>query len=109
MLASIAPRPTSWLGVAAAMAIAGCTATDADGIASAVPEGESSRMCNAASVQTHVGQTVTEDLGATILTGSNARSLRWGPPRSAWRMDYRQNRVNVQYDEKMVITAITCG
>lgn len=66
-------------------------------------------MCNAASVQTHVGQTVTEDLGAMILAASNARSLRWGPPRSAWTMDYRQDRVNVQYDEKMVITAITCG
>lgn len=109
MLAIISHRTAPWLGVAVAMAIAGCTATDADGIASAVPDGDSSRMCNAASVQTHVGQTVTDDLGATILAASNARSLRWGPPRSVWTMDYRQDRVNVQYDDKMVITAITCG
>ncbi|MGY6551120.1 MAG: I78 family peptidase inhibitor [Erythrobacter sp.] len=67
------------------------------------------RLCNAEPAQYHLGEEATEARGAAILKDSNARSLRWGPPRAAWTMDYRQDRVNVQYDDKMVITAITCG
>ena len=36
-------------------------------------------------------------------------TLRWGPPNAAWTMDYRQDRVNVRYDERMKIVEITCG
>ena len=40
---------------------------------------------------------------------SGAEVLRWGPPNSAWTMDYRTDRVNVRYDEARQITEITCG
>ncbi|MEM7781146.1 MAG: I78 family peptidase inhibitor [Pseudomonadota bacterium] len=66
-------------------------------------------VCNAQPVQIYVGETVTTDLGATILSESGAKSLRWGPPRSAWTMDYRNDRVNVRYDDNSTIIAITCG
>jgi len=35
--------------------------------------------------------------------------LRWGPPRSAMTMDFRQDRVTVAYDDAMIITHIACG
>ena len=76
-------------------------------------EGEPARpdtgICDAAAVQSYVGRQVTDELGAKILAESGARSLRWGPPNSAWTMDYREDRVNVRYDEQMVITSIGCG
>ena len=65
--------------------------------------------CNAEPAQAHVGQQATERTGAAILAESGAEMLRWGPPNSAWTMDYRTNRVNVRYDESSTITEITCG
>ena len=63
--------------------------------------------CNADAAQSHVGSTVTAAIGATIQKESGARSLRWGPPNSAWTMDYREDRVNVRYDDEMKIAEIT--
>ena len=66
-------------------------------------------QCDAAPAQYHVGRDVSEQAGAAILEESGARTLRWGAPNSAWTMDYRQDRVNVRYDEARTITEITCG
>ncbi len=66
-------------------------------------------QCNAQAAQGHVGSTVTAQIGSAILNESGARTLRWGPPNSAWTMDYRADRVNVRYDDTMKIIEITCG
>ena len=66
-------------------------------------------QCNAEAAQMHVGDTATEEVGATILAKSGAKRLRWGPPRAAWSMDIRPDRVNVRYNENSTITSITCG
>lgn len=66
-------------------------------------------VCNADPVQIYVGQRADQAVGAAILKASGARTLRWGPPRSAWTMDFRQDRVNVEYDAGMIIERITCG
>ncbi|MCK0127399.1 I78 family peptidase inhibitor [Erythrobacter sp. F6033] len=65
--------------------------------------------CDASFAQHHVGEKVTQELGLVIREETGAKSLRWGPPNSAWTMDYSETRVNVRYDETMTITAITCG
>lgn len=65
--------------------------------------------CDAAPAKQQIGKTASEAVGATILADSGARTLRWGPPRSAWTMDYREDRVNVRYGDDMTITEITCG
>ncbi|MFN2098857.1 I78 family peptidase inhibitor [Altererythrobacter sp. MF3-039] len=65
--------------------------------------------CDASALQDHIGHTASQQSGAILLELSGARSLRWGPPDSAWTMDYRQDRLNVRYDRDMKITAITCG
>ncbi|MEX0341313.1 MAG: I78 family peptidase inhibitor [Erythrobacter sp.] len=71
--------------------------------------GRSSGLCEAEAVQEFVGRSVDDEIGETITRESGAAILRWGPPNSAWTMDYRTDRVNVRYDETMIITEITCG
>lgn len=66
-------------------------------------------VCNAEAAADYVGRQATEATGEAILKDSGARTLRWGPPNAAWTMDYRQDRVNVQYDAQMKILKITCG
>lgn len=97
----------------AALTLVGCTS---DYVASApidsTPEPIEkpvTHRCNAAPVQQHVGKRATGEMGETILKESDAKTLRWGPPDSAWTMDYREDRVNVRYDRDMKISAITCG
>jgi hypothetical protein len=91
--------------LAACLALAGC----AGSYASPEPGRPTPGICDAGAVQSYVGQQASGDAGTAILTGSKARALRWGPPNSAWTMDYREDRVNVRYDAGMAITAITCG
>ena len=74
-----------------------------------VPPDAALGACDATATEAYVGQTATAETGAAILAASGAEVLRWGPPNSAWTMDYRTNRVNVRYDESSTITEITCG
>ena len=49
-------------------------------------------------------------LAATFAAGATgATSLRWGPPGAIFTMDYRQDRVNVMYDDNSMITEVRCG
>lgn len=92
-----------------AAGLAGCATVNA-GAPLDMAAGEPRAMvCNATPVQSYVGQRADQAAGATILNDSGARTLRWGPPNSAWTMDFREDRVNVQYDEQMSIVRISCG
>ena len=93
------------LAICAALPLAACATAYEGADAPAASAG----TCDAAPVQYHVGHEATSDMGAAILAESGARTLRWGPPDSAWTMDYREDRVNVRYDRDMKITAVTCG
>jgi hypothetical protein len=65
--------------------------------------------CSVEALQSYVGQKVSADIGAELLAKSGARTLRWGPPRTAMTMDYREDRLNIAYDDSMVIERINCG
>ena len=95
----------------AAIGLSGCVVNinDEGDRAEAVPPPPRPMTCNAEPAQSHVGKDATQSVGEAILKDSGARSLRWGPPGAAWTMDYRQDRVNVQYDANMKIEKITCG
>ena len=99
----------------AALALGGCvvnvgdTAPDRAEAVPPPPPASGPMMCNAAAAQYHIGRDATQSIGEAILKDAGARTLRWGPPNGAWTMDYRQDRVNVRYDDKMKITEITCG
>lgn len=90
-----------------AVVLTACTTSVAE--APPAPAEPVARICNAAAAQGHIGHDATAGMGAAILRDSGAQTLRWGPPNSAWTMDYRQDRVNVRYDEDMKITEVTCG
>jgi len=96
------------LTIAAALPLAACAAPG-ESPDDMGPPPPAAMTCNADAVQGYVGQTATPDLGATILKESGARTLRWGPPRSAMTMDYRQDRLNIMYDDAYKIEKITCG
>ena len=95
--------------LAASVLLGACSAQVGDVASAPAAPAEPSQLCNAAGAQRHVGQQASAASGAAILKDSGARTLRWGPPRSAWTMDYRQDRVNVRYDDAMTILDVTCG
>jgi hypothetical protein len=97
-----------WIAIAAALPLAACAASEAPA-ESTPPAPPAAMTCNADAVQSYVGQTAAPELGGAILKAAGARTLRWGPPRSAMTMDYRQDRVNVMYDDAYKITQVTCG
>ena len=90
------------------LALAGCVTVKAPA-QSPAESTYASPACNAAAARSLIGQNASSETGARALSLTGARSLRWGPPNSAWTMDYRQDRVNVRYDEGLRITEITCG
>ena len=98
---------TVWIAIAAALPLAACVANDAPVESAPPPTAE--MKCDADAAQAFVGQTATPGLGGAVLKASGARTLRWGPPRSAMTMDYRIDRGNVMYDDAYKVTQVTCG
>ena len=96
------------LAIAAILPLAACSSSETP-VESARTPPSAEATCKADAVQSYIGQTATPDLGGAILKASGARTLRWGPPRSAMTMDYRVDRVNVIYDDAYKITQVTCG
>ncbi|GAA0471778.1 hypothetical protein GCM10009096_11020 [Parasphingorhabdus litoris] len=66
-------------------------------------------VCKADGLTIYVGQRANAQTGASALKKSGAKTLRWIAPRSAVSMDFRQDRLNIEYDDAMVITRINCG
>jgi len=71
--------------------------------------GGSGGKCSNEGLESFIGQKATGDIGAQLREKSGARTLRWGPPRSAMTMDYREDRLTVAYDDDMVIESARCG
>jgi len=94
------------LALAAAVPLAACAASELPA-ETAPPPAE--MACSADAVQSLIGQTATADVGAQLLKGSGAGTLRWVPPRTAVTMDYRPDRLTVSYDDALKIERISCG
>lgn len=97
------------LPVLATGLLSACTTPEARNVSAGPAPVAMGGPCDAGPAQYHVGHDATQAMGAAILKDSGARTLRWGPPRAAWTMDYRTDRVNVRYDDAMKIVEITCG
>jgi hypothetical protein len=65
--------------------------------------------CDAAKVQSMIGQVATQALGGEAVRTAGARTMRWIAPDSAYTMDYRTDRLNVHVDARNRITKINCG
>ena len=65
--------------------------------------------CDAAPVQYAVGKHTSPALAQELMTKSGASTLRWIPPRTAVTMDYSAVRLNISYDDNMIINRVSCG
>jgi len=90
---------------AAAIALVACAPMGAGPEPATNPEGP----CDAAPVQGLIGRAVDSAVGAEAMRLAGARALRWIGPNQAVTMDFRPDRLNVEYDESRRVTAIRCG
>ena len=95
--------------IGAVLALSACATTTAGEPGEQEPKRMGEGNCDASGLQEHVGHKASAESGAILLKLSGAKTLRWGPPDSAWTMDYRTDRLNVSYDREMTITRIACG
>lgn len=72
-------------------------------------DGYGAGQCDPRPAAPLVGQKASAETGARALRLTGAKILRWGPPRSAFTMDYSPMRVNVMYNDARTITEVTCG
>lgn len=65
--------------------------------------------CTAEPVQYAVGKKPSVALAKELMAKSGASILRWIPPRTAVTMDFNPVRLNISYDDNMVIDRVSCG
>jgi predicted methyltransferase len=69
----------------------------------------SAGRCDAAKGQFAVGQPYTPELAERARTETGARTLRAIRPGQPVTMDYRQDRLNIEYEPGGNVTRVTCG
>ncbi|HEU4819710.1 MAG TPA: I78 family peptidase inhibitor [Qipengyuania sp.] len=99
-------KPTACL--LAIVPLAACAPVPRDSIPPPT-DGYEAGQCDPRPAAALVGQKASAETGTRALRLTGARTLRWGPPRTAFTMDYSPMRVNVMYDDAMTITEVTCG
>lgn len=65
--------------------------------------------CSAEAAQYAIGQKTSTELATELMRKTGSKTLRWIPPRSAVTMDFRSDRLNIAYDDAMVISQVSCG
>lgn len=65
--------------------------------------------CDATQVQSLVGQPFTDELGGQAQQDAAARDLRVLRPGDMTTMEFVGERLNVEVDEKNVVTGVRCG
>jgi len=93
------------LAVLAAASLAGCASTPPVAGGPAVPTGK----CNAEGARWAIGSAVNDDVVNRILQGTGSRDARVLRPGQMATMDFREDRVNVDVNDRGAITGIRCG
>lgn len=65
--------------------------------------------CQADPGQRFVGQSATDDVVEQVRVATGANSVRVLKPGMAATMDFRDDRLNLNLDERDVIVKVTCG
>lgn len=100
-LAACTSSPSSATGPAAED-----TATPAQ---TATPVADASKRCDAATVQSAIGKTASQEVVDQIVADSGSGKSRVIKSGQAVTMDFREDRVNIEVDAGNVVTAIRCG
>lgn len=101
---SSTPRLSLILTVAA-LSLAGCASTSPSAGGPQPPSG----VCNAEGARWAIGSGVNDDVVNRILHDTGSRDARVLRPGQAATMDYRQDRVNVDVNDRGAITGLRCG
>ena len=65
--------------------------------------------CNSKAVESYIGKRFTAVLAEQMRKEAGATLLRTGAKGGAVTMDYRPERLNIFYDEAMLIAIVNCG
>lgn len=95
--------------VTAALATSACIPTpDAQSVSSNSTTSEAA-VCNSKAVERYIGKRFAAVLAEQMRKQAGAALLRTGAKDSPVTMDYRIERLNVFYDEAMLIALVNCG
>ena len=93
------------LTVLAAASLAGCASTTPVAGGPTTPTGK----CNAEGARWAIGSAVNDDVVNRILQGTGSRDARVLRPGQMATMDFREDRVNVDVNDRGAITGFRCG
>jgi hypothetical protein len=79
------------------------------GISSASGYGYGEKSCDAAALQSQIGQKATPSVMEDLRTRSGSTTARMLRPGQLVTMEYNATRLNLIVDDKDVMTAIRCG
>ncbi|MCY1203852.1 Peptidase inhibitor I78 family protein [compost metagenome] len=100
-----APAPSSSSASSPSEAASGSSS----GISSASGYGYGEKSCDAAALQSQIGQKATPSVMEDLRTRSGSTTARMLRPGQLVTMEYNATRLNLIVDDKDVMTAIRCG
>ena len=71
--------------------------------------GDTGYRCNERPAQHLVGRPASAELGAEAQRLTGARTVRWLRPGDIVTMEFREDRLNIDLDERQRVRAIRCG
>lgn len=75
----------------------------------ATPVADTAKHCDATNAQWAVGQAASRATVDKAVTDSGSSTSRVIKPGQAVTMDFREDRLNIEVDDKNVVTAVRCG
>lgn len=100
-----APAPSS----SSASSPSEAASSSSSGISSASGYGYGEKSCDAAALQSQIGQKATPSVMEDLRTRSGSTTARMLRPGQLVTMEYNATRLNLIVDDKDVMTAIRCG
>ncbi|MCW0206520.1 I78 family peptidase inhibitor [Achromobacter veterisilvae] len=102
---SSAPAPSS----SSASSPSEAASSSSSGMSSASGYGYGEKSCDAAALQSQIGQKATPSVMEDLRTRSGSTTARMLRPGQLVTMEYNATRLNLIVDDKDVMTAIRCG
>jgi hypothetical protein len=95
--------------VISALATSACIPAADPGMVSSSSDITDAAACNSKTVERFVGKRFTAVLAEQMRKEAGASVVRTGPKDGAVTMDYIAARLNVFYDDEMLIAVVSCG
>ena len=102
-------RATTAAFALAATALTGCIPAADPGQVSSSSDMADAAACNSKAVERYIGKRFTAVLAEKMRKEAGAGVVRTGPKDGAVTMDYIAARLNVFYNDEMLIAVVSCG